>query len=98
MELNDLKELPIAEVARKLRVSVATVNNWYYWYNNDAYAKPEFMPELPQPKIVDGRGTRLWSKNDVKQLIGFMKWRPMGRNGVMGEYYAKYRPKPKSKE
>lgn len=83
-------KLTASRVAQKLDISVATLNNWYKWYHNAEFVKPEGMPDLPEYEQQNPRGPRYWETDDLKALKAFKKWLPKGRGGVMGELNAKY--------
>ena len=70
----------------QLDITVATLNRWYGWYNDDRFEKPEDMPPLP-PYVQKGvGGKRYWKEEDMKMLHAFKDWMPKGRAGVMGDY------------
>lgn len=82
--------LTATKVAQHLDISVPTLNNWYKWYNNQEFEKPENTPELPEYTQEGKRGTRYWDKVDLPKLVQFKKWIPRGRAGVMGESNAQF--------
>lgn len=83
-------KLTATKVAQELDVSVPTLNNWYKWYMNDDYDKPDDTPELPEYEQA-GKGTpRYWTEKDIKKLKIFQAWLPKGRGGVMGDYNARH--------
>lgn len=82
--------LTATKVAQHLDISVPTLNNWYKWYNNPDFEKPEDTPELPSYIQQGKRGTRYWNKKDLPKLVKFKEWMPRGRAGVMGESNAQF--------
>ena len=85
-----MKKLTATKVTQYLDISVATLNNWYGWYNNPEYIKPKDTPELPAYTQQGKRGTRYWDKADLPKLMKFKKWIPRGRAGIMGDYNARF--------
>ena len=85
-----MTQLSSNKVAQHLDISVATLNNWYKWYNNLEFKKPENTPELPSYTQQGKRGTRYWDKKDLPKLVQFKKWMPRGRAGVMGDSNAQF--------
>lgn len=83
-------KLTATKVAQHLDISVPTLTNWYKWYNNPEYDKPENTPELPSYTQLGKRGTRYWDKKDLPKLVQFKKWIPKGRAGIMGEHNAQF--------
>lgn len=81
------------EVCRRLNINMKTLDVWYEWYEDPKYKKPPYCPKLPTPKIVDGRGRRMWSAQSVKTLKKFQAWIPKGRGGVMAEVNQKHSSK-----
>ncbi len=84
------KLLTATKVSQYLDISVPTLNNWYNWYNNPQFEKPEDTPELPAYIQNGKRSTRYWNEEDLPKLIEFKKWVPKGRGGVMGEFNAQF--------
>ncbi len=82
--------LTAIKISQYLDVSVPTINNWYRWYRDPQYEKPEGTPPLPKYKQKGKRGTRYWYKKDLPKLLAFKDWIPKGRGGVMGDYNAKF--------
>lgn len=97
------KLLRVSQVARALEISNATLNNWYEWYQDESFQKPEDMPPLPEPIVFthgkDGEPLkvfrRAWKEEDIPVLETFKKWLPRGRVGVMGEFSSRYWRKSK---
>lgn len=86
-----MKLLTATKVAQHLDISVVTLNNWYKWYDNPQYQKPENTPNLPAYSRRSGvRSPRYWREEDLLQLEVFKVWLPKGRGGVMGEVSARY--------
>lgn len=96
------KLLKVTQVARALGISNATLNNWYQWYQDKDFVKPDGMPTLPDPVVAthgkDGSALkvmrRYWKEEDIPALEAFKKWLPRGRNGVMGAFSERYWRKP----
>lgn len=82
--------ITVNKVAQFLDVSVVTINNWYKWYNNEAFTKPKETPYLPPYQQDHPRGVRYWTEDDLYDLKKFRDWIPRGRGGVMGEQNASY--------
>lgn len=85
-----MKKLTATKVTQHLDISVATLNNWYKWYNNQDYIKPKDTPELPMFEQNGKRAIRYWKEEDLPKLIKFRDWLPKGRGGVMGDYSARF--------
>lgn len=96
--MEPIKRLNASKVARELDISVATLNNWYRWYNDPQFEKPPLTPALPlyqvKIKFVDGAplgwSRRSWAPCDLIALRIFKEWLPRGRNGVMGAYSKRF--------
>lgn len=73
-----------------LDISVVTLGNWYKWYNDPKYDKPEDMPELPPYEQKSPRGTRYWKRSDLPKLLIFKYWLPRGGAGIMGDFNARF--------
>lgn len=84
------KRITVNRVAQFLDVSVVTVNNWYKWYNNPDFKKPDGVPYLPPYQQDHPRGVRYWTEDDLFDLKKFRDWIPRGRGGVMGDQNASY--------
>ena len=78
-----MKKYTAVKISQFLDVSVATINNWYRWYNNPKFEKPADTPYLPAPSL-EGR-YRYWTDDDLYYLRKFKEWLPRGRGGVMGD-------------
>ncbi len=83
-------KITVNKVALHLDVAVTTLNNWYKWYQDPQFEKPEDMPELPKYEQAYERAPRYWNKEDLPKLEKFQKWLPKGRNGIMGDYSIRY--------
>ena len=79
------QKLTIMRISQALNVSPQTINNWYKWYRNPAYSKPENLPKLPAYE-QRGHGVRYWSANDIEMLEKFKEFIKHGRGGFMSEY------------
>lgn len=79
-----------SRVAQHLDISVATLNNWYKWYNNPEFKKPDNTPKLPEYIQATPRSPKYWDSDDLEVLAAFKNWLPKGRGGVMGELSARY--------
>lgn len=86
----DSDMLTASQVGNKLNISVKTLTNWYKWYEDTSFEKPENTPELPPYTRTHNRGPRLWKKSDIKKLKLFQEFLPKGRNGIMGEFNKRY--------
>lgn len=94
-------KLTATKVSQYLDVSVVTLTNWYKWYNDPQYEKPEDVPPLPPYQQLKKGAVRYWDKSDLAQLKTFQNWIPRGRGGVMGALNAQYwgeRGKKEAKE
>ena len=84
------KKNTASKVARELDISVVTLTNWYKWYKNDKFVKPENTPVLPEYEQSNPRAARYWSDEDIEQLKAFKAWVPKGRGGIMGCFNSKF--------
>lgn len=85
-----MQKITATKISQFLNISVATLNSWYKWYNNEEFSKPKDTPYLP-PYIQDTpRGPRYWTEDDLYDLRKFKEWIPKGRGGVMGDCNARY--------
>ena len=87
-EINNL--LTANKVAQQLDISVTTLGNWYKWYKNPNYKKPETTPTLPDYIQSGKQNKRFWKPEDMSMLQEFKEWIPKGRGGVMGDQNASY--------
>lgn len=85
-----MEKISATKVTQYLDISYNTLNSWYRWYNNPMYPKPKDMPKLPEFIQDTPRGPRYWTEDDLYDLRKFKEWIPKGRNGVMGDYNARY--------
>lgn len=88
VENKDEKTLNAFMVCTKLGVSVQTLSNWYRYQksgNNDTG-----LPLLPAYFQENIHSIRLWSLNDVDQLLEFKRCLGRGRGGKMGSWNARY--------
>lgn len=83
-------KITIGKLALYIDSSVLTISNWYEWYLDDKYKKPEGLPELPMYEQNRKGGTRYWNIEDIEKIKIFKEWLPKGRGGVMGDFNAKY--------
>ena len=92
--------LTASEVCNQLGISVKTLTNWYKWYYDDNFDKPENIPELPMYIQTHKNGPRFWTEQSLQGLHKFHEFLPKGRNGIMGEFSKRYWParKEDSKE
>jgi DNA-binding transcriptional MerR regulator len=80
--MDDNNMIKIEEVARRVDVSVQTINTWYRF----AKQKPEnklasLLPPFYQEKA---RGIRYWREGDIDAIKQFKYSIPKGRNGILG--------------
>lgn len=80
------------QVAAILQISVPTLTNWYTWYNDPSYEKPEGLPELPLYTRAGNtnRSPRLWTEQDVEKIKVFQSFIKRGKGGFMGDFNAKF--------
>lgn len=80
------------QVAAILQISVPTLTNWYTWYNNPSYDKPDDLPVLPEYTRSGNslRSARQWSEQDVEQIKQFQSFIKRGKGGFMGDFNAKF--------
>ena len=86
----DNNMLTAYQVCNELNVSVKTLTNWYKWYEDSSFEKPQNIPELPKYVRNTKNGPRYWNPSDIQQLKVFQEFLPKGRNGIMGEFNKKY--------
>lgn len=95
----NLQEYNCNEVAKKLKISVYTLNNWYRWESKELSEGIVDKPYLPQPRFdttSQGR-PRLWNSEQVKLLSEHKKLVITGRHGKYGKYTnPNYNPNKKS--
>lgn len=79
--------MSIARVAQVLDLSTQTLQNWYKWYEDESYVKPQEL-KLPPYKILDKRGTRFFDVNDIPKLLDFKEKLQGEYKGIMAQYNA----------
>lgn len=81
--------MKIEEVAVKLGVSVQTLNRWYKFKRENP--KDDISRRLPMYKKVKcATGfVRVWTDNQLQELVEFKSLVTPGRTGKMGKYKGK---------
>jgi hypothetical protein len=76
------------DVCKRLKISMHTLTNWYYWEKSKIKKGEISKPYLPEPeRDLTKRGNpRLWTYKMVKQLEKYKASIVIGRNGNYGEF------------
>lgn len=92
----DEKKYSTSRASQMLDVSPDTLKRWYKWYEDSSYKKPSGL-KLPDYER-DGRGTKFFSKNDIKELKSFKKKLQKEYRGCMARFNARYQWGKKGKQ
>lgn len=92
-----MAEYNAQEICKKLKISIYTLRNWYYWERKKISEGIIDKEYLPKPKICEntkGR-PRVWDEKMLDELKYYQKGIVTGRNGVNGVYSNPYHKKTK---